>query len=114
MTPATVRHGEYSGQIIEWLVKIKRSGRIFVECGIQTSGDVKVADVAWGSAEFIKRNEGDVPWLMESPEIVVELKSPSNTSEEIERKNCTWKKAQKRFGFVTKKGACIFLVPKGN
>ncbi|MCL5406434.1 MAG: Uma2 family endonuclease, partial [Deltaproteobacteria bacterium] len=77
MTPGTVRHAEYQGLIIEWLVKLKSSGRIFVESGIRTSEGVKVADVAWGSAEFVKRNREEVPYFSESPDIVVEVKSAS-------------------------------------
>lgn len=86
MTPATVKHSKYQGLIIEWFHRLGQWGRVFPELGIQTSDGVKVADVAWGSDEFFRRNKGDIPCLEESPEIVVEVKSASNTVVEMERR----------------------------
>ncbi len=114
MTPATVRHGEYQGLIIEWLVKLKGGGRIYVESGIQTSDGVRVADVAWGSSEFAGRNEEDLPCLPESPEIVVEVKSASNTLEEMERKKRLYfEKGAQEVWFCDKLGDMHFFSASG-
>ncbi len=86
MTPATVRHGKYQMRIAILFERLGAGDRVLSECGIQTSDDVKVADIAWGGVAFHKRNTEDVPALSESPEIVVEIKSPSNTVAQMERK----------------------------
>lgn len=46
---------------------------------------VKVADVAWASGEFMKKHGYSTPYA-QSPEVCVEVRSPSNTQEEIEEK----------------------------
>lgn len=114
MTPGTVRHGEYQGLIIEWLVTLKTSGRIFVESGVQTSDGIRVADVAWGSAEFAGRNREEVLFLPESPEIVIEIKSPSNTMEEMERKKKLYfEKGAREVWFCDKQGDMHFFNASG-
>jgi Uma2 family endonuclease len=114
MTPATVMHSKYQGLIIESFHRLGQWGRVFPELGIQTSDGVKVADVAWGSAEFFRRNEGDVPCLMESPEIVVEVRSPSNTAEEMEgKKKLYFEKGAKEVWFCDKEGSMHFFNPQG-
>lgn len=85
MSPATNQHGLYQARIIRWLAKVLDGGEPLAECGIQTAGGVKVADVAWGSTAFFKRNKRANPYL-EAPEIVVEILSPSNTMEEMSEK----------------------------
>ena len=56
-----------------------------MECSIETSDGVKVADVAWLSNEFIKKYEYDTPYP-KAPEICVEILSPFNSTGEIEEK----------------------------
>ncbi|MBK8896361.1 MAG: Uma2 family endonuclease [Candidatus Competibacteraceae bacterium] len=85
MSPATNQHGLYQARMIRWLAKLLDGGEPLVECGIQTAEGVKVADVAWGSTAFFKKNGRANPYL-EAPEIVVEILSPSNSAEEIEFK----------------------------
>jgi Uma2 family endonuclease len=86
MTPATVRQGKYQARIAILFERLGEGDRVFSECGVQTSEGVKVADIAWGSPEFHARNTEDVPSFPRSPEIVVEIKSPSNSAAEMERK----------------------------
>lgn len=85
MTPATNKHGVYQALIIEWLSKLGAAGRPISECSVQTSDGVKVANVAWGSFEFFRKNKLSNPY-MESPEVIVEILSPSNTLQEMEEK----------------------------
>jgi len=61
------------------------TGLAFPECAIATSDNVKVADVVWASDERLNIIEDeDVASI--SPEICVEIKSASNTVEEMETK----------------------------
>jgi Uma2 family endonuclease len=85
LSPASNEHGMYQAIIIEWLRKLGENGRPLAECGVQTSQGVKVADVAWASYEFFARNKRQTPYR-ESPEIVVEILSPSNSRQEMEEK----------------------------
>lgn len=57
------------------------------ECPIETGTGTVVADVAWATPKKVKRNF-DPSWT-ESPEIVVEVLSPSNAGAEI-RKKRSW------------------------
>ena len=56
-----------------------------IECAITTDEGVRVPDVAWASAAFIARH-GDSTPLPQAPEICVEVRSPSNTDEEMAMK----------------------------
>ena len=114
MTPATVRHGKYQMRIGIWFERLGEGGGVLSECGIKTSEGVKVADVAWGSAEFHKRNAEDVPFLSESPEIVVEIKSSSNTVAEMARKKRLYfDSGAKEVWFCDTKGDMRFFNPCG-
>ena len=85
MSPASNKHGFYQALIIRMLSKLTDKGHPISECGIQTISGVKVADVAWGSLDFFKKNTFRNPYT-ESPEIVVEILSPSNTMAEMDEK----------------------------
>jgi Uma2 family endonuclease len=69
-----------------------RQFSIFVEncptgvlLSIKTDDGVKVADVAWASDEFMRRNGTATPYE-EAPEICIEIVSPSNSREEMTEK----------------------------
>ncbi|MEW6039542.1 MAG: Uma2 family endonuclease [Pseudomonadota bacterium] len=85
MSPASNRHGLFQVAITEWLLKLAPGYRPITECGIQTSDGVRVADVALASTEFLRRHHDANPYP-ESPEIVVEIPSPSNGIAEMEEK----------------------------
>jgi Uma2 family endonuclease len=113
MTPATLGHSKYQRRIIKWFDGFQQ-GDVLPECPIQTSEGVKVADVAWGSIDFFKRNQGDMPCLPESPEIVIEVKSSSNTDNEMERKKGLYFQAgAKEVWFCDKQGTMRFFNPQG-
>lgn len=63
----------------------KGCGKIIMECSIQTSDGVKVADVAWASDAFIAKYGYSTPYI-KAPEICVEIVSPSNSAGEIDEK----------------------------
>lgn len=85
MSPASNNHGRLQYEVGARIDKFKRSGKIIMECSIQTSDGVKVADVAWASDAFIRQYGYNTPYN-KAPEICVEITSPSNSKGEIEEK----------------------------
>jgi Uma2 family endonuclease len=85
MSPASNNHGRIQYEVGAYIDKHKASGKIIMECSIQTSDGVKVADVAWASDAFIEHHGYETPYLR-APEICVEITSPSNFKGEIEEK----------------------------
>jgi Uma2 family endonuclease len=102
MSPASNEHGLYQVALIECLLKYSDIGRPIAECSVQTAEGVKVADVAFGSFDFFRRNRRANPYR-ESPEIVIEILSPSNTAEEMQEKR----------GLYFSKGALEFWICDG-
>ncbi len=78
MVAAKNKHREFQIRIAAWFQSHGEENRAIVECNIQTSDGVKIADVAWRSAEFPGRNKYNDPY-QESPEVIVEVISPSNS-----------------------------------
>jgi len=85
MSPASNNHGRLQYEVGALIDKNKGSGKIIMECSIETSDGVKVADVAWASDEFLERYAYKTPYNR-APEICVEIISPSNSKGEIEEK----------------------------
>lgn len=85
MSPASNNHGRLQYEIGRRIDRQKGSGKIIMECSIQTSDGVKVADVAWASDAFIAQYGYSTPYR-KAPEICVEITSPSNSTGEIEEK----------------------------
>lgn len=81
MSPASNKHGLVQVEVASEL-RQRAGGRVLVECSIQTSDGVRVANVAWVSdarlAEF-----GDRTPYPRSPELCVEVMSPANTWAEM-------------------------------
>lgn len=82
MTPATNLHGFLQATIAVLLRRHLPDGKVLVECSIETAKNVKVADVAWCSPAFFARHGYRTPYP-ESPELVVEVASPSNRFGEL-------------------------------
>jgi Uma2 family endonuclease len=85
MSPASNNHGRLQYEVGSRIDRQKGSGKIIMECSIQTSDGVKVADVAWASDAFIAKYGYSTPYI-KAPEICVEIVSPSNAAGEIEEK----------------------------
>ena len=85
MSPASNNHGRLQYEVGRRIDRAKGSGKIIMECSIQTSDGVKVADVAWASDAFIEQYGYSTPYR-KAPEICVEIVSPSNSTGEIEEK----------------------------
>lgn len=56
-----------------------------MECSIETSDGVKVADIAWASEHFIEQYGYATPYQV-APEICVEILNPSDTQAEMDEK----------------------------
>jgi Uma2 family endonuclease len=86
MSPTSNHHGRLQYEVGAYIDKrMRRSGTIIMECSIQTTDGVKVADVAWASTPFIDKYGYDTPYP-KAPEICVEVSSPPNSKGEIEEK----------------------------
>jgi Uma2 family endonuclease len=85
MSPARNKHANFQGEIEHLLRGLAPEGRVFPECAVMTSDNVKVADVVWISpGRFAKVKDEDVYSI--APEICVEVKSPSNSIPGIDAK----------------------------
>jgi len=86
MSPASNSHGHIQFEIgAEIKDRKKGRGKVIMECSIQTSQGVKVADVAWASDEFFSKHGYETPYKR-APEICVEILSRSNSKGEMEEK----------------------------
>ena len=86
MSPASNSHGHIQFEIGAKIKDGKKGrGKIIMECSVQTSQGVKVADVAWASDEFFSRHGYETPYRR-APEICVEIMSRSNSKGEMEEK----------------------------
>ncbi|CAK0739025.1 Uma2 domain-containing protein [Gammaproteobacteria bacterium] len=82
MSPASNHHGRIQGRLAGVLWNNFPDGEVITECSIQTSDGVKVADVAWASVAFITEFGYTTPYP-KSPELCIEIVSPSNSKIEI-------------------------------
>jgi Uma2 family endonuclease len=85
MSPASNEHGRYQMRLGTLLTQHIPDGEVIAECSVETSKGVKVADIAWISASFLSRYGYRTPYP-QSPEICVEIASPSNSDKELEDK----------------------------
>jgi len=83
--PPAPSHGSKQSRIVYSLRKHLPDGEVVSKCPVSTSEGVKAVDVAWCSAGVWERL-GDRVCFLESPEICVEVSSPSNTRGELEEK----------------------------
>lgn len=77
MSPASNEHGRLQYSIGKELDQ-RPGGSVVMECSIATSDGVRVADVAWISAERLASFGSATPYPR-APEVCVEIMSPSNT-----------------------------------
>ncbi len=114
MTPATGTHGLYQGRIIKWFNRLGEEDNVLPECPIETSAGTKVADVAWGSSAFFKKHGFRVTLFARSPEVVVEVKSPSNSLKRIQgKKQLYFEAGAKEVWFCDEDGTMHFFTPQG-
>jgi Uma2 family endonuclease len=85
MSPASNRHGIQQAKLVQLLSRTFAEGEIATECSIGTHAGVKVADVVWMSAGFL-RQHGDTTPYPQAPELCIEILSPSNSPIAIQDK----------------------------
>lgn len=89
MSPANLRRSSLQGEIVGLLHSLVREsgcgGRVMSECPVVTGDGVKVPDVAWLSRAQAVAFAGKVA-APEAPELCVEIKSPSNSKNEMDIK----------------------------
>jgi Uma2 family endonuclease len=85
LTPPNNRHAMLQAFVASELTRLKPDGTTFTECSVETEIGVRVPDVAWASAEFMRRHGTTTPFP-NAPELCVEVLSPSNTAVEIRDK----------------------------
>ena len=82
MSPANNRHALKQGTLAAALKQQFPEGDVLVECSIATTDGVRVPDVAWASAAFLERQGEQTPFTT-APELCIEVRSPSNTDNEM-------------------------------
>ncbi|MGD8206871.1 MAG: Uma2 family endonuclease [Thiohalocapsa sp.] len=94
MTPHWPIHSELQSVLLDRLSRLLDGGRAVPEYAIQTSSGVRVADVAWRSDRRWRQIQaaGAVPAPI-APEICVEVRSGSNTDDEMTEKRALYLEA---------------------
>lgn len=82
LSPASNRHALVQGAVAAALSRHWPDGDVLVECSVATSDGVRVPDVAWCSEAFSVRHGAQTPFSA-APEICVEVRSPSNSEDEM-------------------------------
>jgi Uma2 family endonuclease len=85
MIHASNKRGSLQFHIGTLLERKLKKGEVLMECSVQTTEGVKVADVAWCSKAFIKQYGYQTPYS-HAPELCIEIVSPSNPREEMTNK----------------------------
>ena len=83
MSPASNYHSAVQTALASRLAAM--GGRAFVEASVVTTAGVLVADVAWASDEFLRARGFETPYT-QSPDLCVEVVSPSNSRKELREK----------------------------
>ncbi|MDR3567687.1 MAG: Uma2 family endonuclease [Syntrophobacteraceae bacterium] len=114
MTPASYAHGAHQSLLVRLLAGLVKEGQTSTECPIRTSRGTRVADVAWASAAFLKKHGVRKLELPESPEIVAEIESLSNSAAELKEKRLLYfEVGAKEFWLCDKNGTMRFFNPQG-
>ena len=113
MSPASNKHGALQAAIVVALSRIIDTGKIVAECSVKTRLGVKVADVAWCSESFFREHGHETPYR-QSPELCVEVVSPSNSKAEIDEKiDLFLAKGAKEVWICDENGRVSFFLHKG-
>jgi Uma2 family endonuclease len=84
MSPASNIHGIFQVRLAKILER-DLGGVAIVEASVSTDPDVRVADVAWASPDFIRAHGEETPFT-KAPEICIEVASPSNSRRDLREK----------------------------
>ena len=84
--PAGGYHSFRQGRVTRLFGQLMPNGYELPECPVQTAGGVKAMDIGWMSEERFAQLESETGVHQIAPEICVEVRSPSNSFEEIQEK----------------------------
>ena len=113
MSPARSRHGDYQGEIAHLLRVHRPDGFSGTEVGVDTIENTKVPDVIWASSGRRRAVPHELSWTS-SPEICVEIISPSNWLEEQMHKGQLYFQAgAEEFWLCDERGQMQFFDPAG-
>ena len=113
MSPAKNKHSVYEGLIQSIIQSMVKEGLTYPECPIQTEDNVKVADVVWVSKERYQKIKNDDVCSI-APEICIEIKSSSNTQEEMKfKKELYFKAGAEEFWLCNESGEMSFFNSDG-
>lgn len=113
MSPAKPKHSILQGLIANLLNSLLAEGMAFPECAIATQDNVKVADVVWASDSRLNIIENE-SFASIASEICVEVKSASNTLQEIVVKKDLYFAAQaQEVWLCNAKGEMRFFATQG-
>ncbi len=113
MSPAKHKPSIYQGLIQSIIQSIVKEGLTYPECPIQTEDNVKVADVVWISKERYQQIKNDDVCSI-APEIYIEIKSSSNTPEEMKfKKELYFKAGAAEFWLCDENGGMSFYSRDG-
>lgn len=85
VSPPTTRHAFLQAFVARELGLQRPDGTTFTECPVETDIGVRVPDVVWASADFMRRH-GAESEFRSGPDLCVEVLSPTNTRAEIGEK----------------------------
>jgi Uma2 family endonuclease len=113
MSPTRNRRGFFQAEIAHLLRNSLPQGRVLVECGVDTSIDTIVADVAWASTARFGIIKDEFSCSI-APEICVEVLSFSNTGGEMDKKRLAYfAKGAREFWLCNEHGELSFFTPEG-
>lgn len=113
MSPSRSKHSVFQGRLVRKLNACLPNGEAFPECAMETSDGTKVPDVVWASPAKLQRNLEAISWA-ESPEIVVEILSDSNTQGEMTAKRALYfERGAVEVWFCEETGRMSFYNPQG-
>lgn len=112
MSPASNKHGHLQF-LVGMILQRHLGGEILTECSVSTPEGVKVADAVWCSPQFLARHGYQTPYP-EAPEICVEVRSPSNSWEEMRGKIALYLgQGAREVWIVFETGEVRFFGPEG-
>ena len=113
MSPTLNPHGIRQFRIGSLLTQLLPGGLVATEMAVQTSDNVKVADVAWFTAEQARIIAAE-DVCSKAPTICVEITSKSNYQRELNEKKALYFEAgAKEVWFCDRTGKMIFHTPEG-
>jgi Uma2 family endonuclease len=87
--PPAPLHGQRQVDLAFFLRHLLPNGRTLSECPVSTAGGVKAIDVAWLAPERTE-NIHQLAVFERSPDICIEIISPSNSASEIDEKRALY------------------------